>query len=121
MIEAPRRDPGRRWLAGLTVGASAGFATLVIPTLGWFLVLAFLIPALLVGRARLFAAGGLLIGLGAVWLVLVGRVALQCPARDPSEIGCHAPDLGPWLAAGGLMLGAGMLVTAFAIRRASRM
>lgn len=110
----------RPWLSGLAVGAGAGFATLVVPTLGWLLILAFLVPALLIPGSRLSAVGGLLIGLGVVWLLLLGRMALTCSVTDPNELGCHAPDMGPWLTTGGVLLGAGMLLTALAIGQSRR-
>ena len=111
------RDPWHRgWLPGFAVGLTAGFATLEIPTLGWLLVIAFAIPAV-VGRSRLAAIGGLLTGLGTVWLLLLGRVALTCRAEAPNGIGCSAPGIETWLAVAGAMLGAGIVLTAVARRR----
>jgi hypothetical protein len=107
------------WLPGLLVGLTAGVITLVGPTLGWLLMAAFALPALL-GRHRLPAFGGLLTGIGAIWLVLLGRMAIACPVRDPSELGCHAPGLDPWLTAGGVMLAAGLAVSALAFGRRRR-
>jgi hypothetical protein len=104
------------WLAGLTVGIAAGFATLEIPSLGWPLVVAFAIPALVAGP-RLAAIGGLLSGLGTIWVVLLGRVALTCRAPD-GEIGCSAPGIETWLAVGGAMLLVGLTLSAAAWRRA---
>jgi hypothetical protein len=101
-----RRRPSS-WLPGFVVGVAAGFATLEIPTLGWLLVVAFVVPVLIRGPRRA-AIGGLLTALGGVWAVLLGRVALTCRA------GCEAPDLGPWLAVGGVMLAAGVLLTVLA-------
>lgn len=115
-----RRSRYGPWLSGLAVGAGAGLATLVVPTLGWLLILAFLVPALLLRGSRLSAVGGLLFGLGVVWLLLLGRMALACSVSDPNELGCHAPDMGPWLTTGGVMLGAGMLLTVLAIGRSRR-
>jgi hypothetical protein len=100
----------RGWLPGFVVGLTAGLATLEIPTVGWLLVVAFAIPAL-IGRQRAAAIGGLLTGLGTIWLVLLGRVAIACPARSPNEPGCHAPDIGPWLAFGAAMFASGVLLS----------
>jgi hypothetical protein len=117
-----RRDPEatgaparRAWLPGLVVGCAAGFATLEIPSLGWLLVLAFAIPAL-AGPARWPAIAGLLTGVGAIWLILLGRVALTCRAVD-GEVGCQAPGIEPWLWAGAGILAAGLLLTALWRRR----
>jgi hypothetical protein len=103
-----RRAPSRRgWLPGFVVGVAAGFATLEIPTLGWLLVFVFAVPVLIRGPRRA-AIGGLLTGLGFVWEMLLGRVALTCRG------GCGAPDLGSWLAVGGVMLASGLLLTLLA-------
>lgn len=106
------------WLSGVAVGVTAGFATLEIPSLGWLLVVAFALPAALVGP-RLAAIGGLLAGVGGVWIVLIGRVALTCTATD-GELGCHAPGIEPWLAVGCAMLAAGLLLTIMAAIRSHR-
>jgi hypothetical protein len=106
------------WIAGFVVGVTAGFATLEIPTLGWLLVVVFAIPALIVGP-RVAAIGGVLTGLGGVWLVLLGRVALTCQAAG-DELGCQAPGIEPWLAVGGAMLAAGIALTIVAGARARR-
>jgi hypothetical protein len=104
------------WFPGLVVGVAAGFATLEFPTVGWLVVLVFAILALVAGP-RLAAIGGLLTGLGGVWLVLLGRVALECRVPD-GEIGCQAPGIEPWLAAGGAMLAIGLVLTVVAAIRA---
>jgi hypothetical protein len=99
MIRSNR--PG--WLAGFVVGVAAGVATLEFPTLGWLLAVAFAVPAVIVGP-RAAAIGGLLSGLGGVWLVLLGR--------------SHSPGIEPWLAVGAAMFGAGLLLSALAAWRA---
>jgi hypothetical protein len=108
----------RGWLSGVTVGVTAGFATLEIPSLGWLLVLAFAAPAAM-SESRLASIGGLLTGLGGVWIVLLGRVALTCTATG-DELGCQSPGIASWLAVGGAMLGAGLLLTIMAAIRARR-
>ena len=105
----------RGWLSGLAVGVTAGFATLEIPSLGWLLVVAFAVPAAISGP-RLAAIGGLVVGLGGVWLALLGRVALTCTATG-DELGCHAPGIEPWLAVSGAMLATGLLLTTLAAIR----
>ena len=105
----------RGWLSGLAVGVTAGFATLEIPSLGWLLVVAFAVPAAISGP-RLAAIGGLLAGIGGVWMVLIGRVALTCTATG-DELGCHAPGIESWLAVGCAILAAGLLMTRLAAIR----
>jgi len=102
-------------LSGVAVGATAGFATLELPSLGWLLIVAFAVPAALVGP-RLASIGGLLTGLGGVWILLLGRVALTCTATG-DELGCHSPGIESWLAVGGTMLAAGLLLTTLATIR----
>jgi hypothetical protein len=106
------------WIAGLAVGAAGGFASLEIPPVGWLIVILFAIPAAIVGP-RAAAIGGMLTGVGALWLVLLGRVAITCNATD-GEIGCQAPGIEPWLAAGGAMLAVGVALTIVAIRQSKR-
>jgi hypothetical protein len=112
------RRPRAGWLPGFVVGVTAGFATLEFPTLGWLLVVLFAIPATIVGP-RAAAIGGLLTGLGAVWLVLLGRVAVTCQATG-EEIGCYAPGIEQWLAVGAAMLAIGVALTITAGVRAGR-
>jgi hypothetical protein len=108
----------RPWLAGFVVGITAGFAALEIPPVGWGLVVAFAAAALR-SRARGPATGGLLTGLGGVWVVLLERVAVSCRASD-GELGCQAPDLHPWLTVGLAMLVVGAVLSLVALWHGSR-
>ena len=110
------RRVGAGWLPGLVVGVTAGFATLELPSLGWLLVIVFAIPAAIVGT-RIAALGGLFTGLGTVWLVLLGRVALTCQAPD-GEIGCQAPGIESWLLVGAAMFAVGAVLSIWARLRA---
>jgi hypothetical protein len=94
---------GRGWIAGLVVGVAGGFLALEFPTLGWLAA----------------AIGGLLTGIGACWLVLLGRVAITCQATG-DELGCHAPGIEPWLAVGAGVLAIGLALTIVAFARARR-
>jgi hypothetical protein len=100
------------WIAGFVVGVPAGVATLEIPTLGWLLVAVFAALAAITGP-RVAGIGGLLTGLGAIWLLLLGRVAVTCRATG-DEPGCHAPGIEPWLLVGAAMLAVGVALTVWA-------
>lgn len=112
---------GRRalsnWLAGVVVGVAAGVLTLTFPTFGWLIVLAFLL-GLIRASPRLPAVGGLFFGLGTAWLVLLVRSNLKCQAFDaaPGQE-CGSPDIGVWLAVGGVLLGIGVVSTVVALIR----
>ena len=73
---------GRRalsnWLAGVVVGVAAGVLTLTFPTLGWLIVLAFLL-GLIRAAPRLPAVGGLFFGLGTAWLVCTRPIHPRLP------------------------------------------
>lgn len=103
------RRVGRGWLSGLAVGAAGGFAALEFPPVGWFVIVGFTLPAVVVGP-RIASVGGLLVGIGGVWIALLGRMALTCQATG-EDLGCHAPNLDPWLDAGAVMLAVGALLT----------
>ena len=104
----------RTWLAGLAVGAAGGFTSLEVPIIGWPIVMAFLVPAV-ISKARVAAIGGLLAGLGGVWTALLGRVALTCVAPD-----CRSPGIEDWLLAGVAIFGAGIALTAVDVARRRR-
>lgn len=118
------RTTGRRalsnWLAGGVVGVAAGILTLTFPTLGWLITVAFLL-GLIRATPRLPAFGGLCFGLGTTWLVLLVRSSLACRAFDaaPGQE-CGSPDIGVWLAVGGILLAIGVVSTALALIRGRR-
>jgi hypothetical protein len=101
------------------VGVAGGFLALELPTLGYLIVILFAIPAAIMGP-RIAAIGGLLTGFGIVWLVLLGRVAIECQAPD-GEIGCQAPGIEGWLAVGGAILAIGLGLSIVAGLRARRL
>jgi hypothetical protein len=102
------------WIAGLVVGVAGGFLALEFPTLGWLILVLFAVPAAIVG-ARAAAIGGLLTGFGAIWLALLGRVAITC--RAANGFGCEAAGIEPWLAVGAWMLAIGFALTTTALVR----
>jgi hypothetical protein len=105
-------SPRSGWIPGLVVGAAGGMLSLVFPTVGWLIVAGFAVPAL-VGATRVAALGGLLTGIGAIWLALLGRVALQCRGDE----GCQAPNQESWLVAAALMLGIGLALRLATVAR----
>jgi len=115
------RAQRRAWLAGLVVGTAAGFTVFEAPALGVVLAVAFAVPAL-VGTPRLAPFGGLLTGAGGVLTVVLWMAAARCDSlnRGSAQEGCTSPDLGPWFAAGGAMVAAGLAFTVLAVARALR-
>jgi uncharacterized membrane protein len=115
-----RRRALSNWLAGVVVGVAAGFLTLIFPTLGWLIVVAFLLGVIR-AAPRLPAIGGLFLGLGTTWLVLLVRSTLQCRAFDaaPNQE-CFEPEIGPFLAVGAALFAIGALATGAALHRARR-
>jgi len=90
------------------VGAVAGFWFAEWPTLGAVIALAFAVPAAL-SRARVAALGGLLVGIPATWLTVIGLATARCADFDASPgQECVMADVGPWVAVavGLLILGA---------------
>jgi hypothetical protein len=108
------RRSASAWLSGATVGATGGFLALEGPMFGWPVLVAFAFGAL-VSSARAAAIGGELLGVGLVWLALLGRVRLTCQAPD-----CLALGTDPWLAAGAAMALVGLVLTARAAMLRSR-
>ena len=92
------------WLAGASVGATTGLLTLEFPSLGWLVLAAFVVPALL-SATRVAAISGLTVGFGGTWLALLGNSSASCRPPD-----CIAPDIAPWLA-----IGSGVLTTGIAL------
>lgn len=80
------------WLAGLAVGMSGGFLALEGPLFGVAVLVAM---AALAGLSGQLAAGlgGLLLGVGLVWIGLFGRLKLTCTAAS----GCEAPMIDAYL------------------------
>jgi hypothetical protein len=111
----------RDWLAGLVVGAVAGFWFAEFPTLGMVIAVAFAVPAVL-SRARLAALGGLLVGLPGTWLLVIGQATLRCAEFDaqPGQE-CVMADVGGWIAVAFalLVVGVGLSVAA-ALRQVGR-
>jgi hypothetical protein len=104
------------WIAGLTVGVGAGVLALTLPTVGWGIGAAFVVGALL-SSARVAALGGLAVGAGAAWLVLLGQSVAACREFDGPGRECIEPDLTPWLMTSVASLVAGSVATLVAAAR----
>ena len=80
------------------VGVAAGFWLAEWPTLGAVIAIAFAVPAAL-SRARSAALGGLLVGIPALWLTVIGFATTRCANFDagPGQE-CVMADVGPWVA-----------------------
>ncbi len=98
-------NPRRDWFAGLVLGAWTGFCLVYFAIVGVVLFVGFAIGAS-IGRSRA-AIGGLLVGAGAVTLVMLALANANC------DSGCTPPDLTGWLVAGSAIVGA--LITVVAI------
>ena len=105
--EKARSGPRQSWLAGLALGAIGGFLTLEFPVLGLAICLATAVVIWRTGRA-MAGTGGLFVGIGGMWLLLFGRVALDCRVAS----GCTAPDIGTTVATSGGVLAIGLVVSA---------
>lgn len=109
----------RNWLAGLAVGASAGFFFAELPTLGAVLVVAFAVPAI-VSRDRIAALGGLLVGIPAMWLTIIGVATARCAAFDaqPGQE-CGMGDVLGWVGIALGVLAIGLVLTIRSMRGAA--
>ena len=88
-------------IAGLTLLSFAGLQPLgLLAIVGGTLV-----------RPRPFGAAGVLLGIGATWVILFTGAMARC---DPSS--CQNPDLGPWFAAAFALIIGGAVTLARAIR-----
>ena len=110
-----RSGPRESLLAGLALGAIAGFLMLEFPLLGLAICLGATLAIWRKGQA-IAGLGGLFVGIGGMWAALFGRVALDCR----SDSGCAAPDIGAAVATSAIVLAVGALLSSLAAVRASR-
>jgi hypothetical protein len=110
------RETRRGWLAGLVVGVVAGFWFAEWPTLGALIAIAFAVPAA-ISRERVAALGGLLVGIPAMWLTVIGLATARCAdfGRQPGQE-CAMADVGPWVAVAIAVLILGGVATVVAAR-----
>ena len=100
----------RRWWIGLVTGLVGAAGTVLTGPLGGVLAMV-AIGLAVADRPRAAAIGGVLVGIGAAWSALFGRVALAC------QEGCDGPDLTPWIALAVVLASLGAVVTWRASRR----
>jgi hypothetical protein len=112
-----RRRTRRDWLAGLVVGVVAGFWFAEWPTFGALIAVAFAVPAAL-SRTRPAALGGLLVGMPATWLMVIGLATARCAGFDaqPGQA-CVLADVGPWVAIAVGLLAVGAVASAASAAR----
>ncbi|HEX4897255.1 MAG TPA: hypothetical protein VFV53_02735 [Candidatus Limnocylindrales bacterium] len=103
------------WFAGLVIGTGGGFLLLEGPTLGLAILAAMAVLARLAGQA-IAGAGGLLMGVGAIWIAALARVKLSCTVAN----GCEAPTIDGYLAVGAGFLALGTVASLVALARSRR-
>jgi hypothetical protein len=107
-----RPSSGSRWAIGVITGVIIGVSVLLTGVIGVALaVIAFALFA--VQPQRQAPLGGLAIGLGTGWLLLLTLGDLAC------DVGCVAPDLGGWYALAAAFVAVGVVVTIRTFRRPS--
>jgi hypothetical protein len=102
------------WATGVVTGVVVGIG---VPIGGFMAGALGLAAVLLIALRppRNAPVGGLMLGFGSVWLVMFGTAGVSC------SIDCVGPDLRPWVAAGLVMLGFGIILTARAFRSEPRL
>jgi hypothetical protein len=109
-------NPRGDWLAGCVLGTWAGFCALYVPPFGLILFVLFAVPAVIL--RSLAAATGLLVGTGAMMLLVIGLANWNC-AQDNARAGesCTPPDLTGFVVAGSVLALTGGVLTVRAIRK----
>lgn len=110
-----RSTAGSSWFAGFVVGTGGGFLLLEGPTLGLAILAAMAVLARLAGQA-IAGAGGLLTGVGVIWVAALGRVKLTCTV----DAGCEPGAIDGYLAVGAGFLALGILASLVALARSRR-
>ncbi|MEO8469755.1 MAG: hypothetical protein ABI573_08830 [Chloroflexota bacterium] len=110
-MRAPAASRGSSWIAGAALGLLAGFLLLESPLFG-LVVLSAAAVLVAVKGDRNSGFGGLLIGLGGTWTLLLGRVKFSCTVNS----GCAAPTIDTYLAIGIAILVLGSALSLGAVR-----
>jgi hypothetical protein len=114
-----RVAPRMAWLLGLVLGVLVGFLGFEFPSLALGL---FAVAAVILGRdvSRAAGLGGLLLGAGSLWIVVLVQAQARCAAFNavPNQ-GCVAPDIAQFLlvAAIAAVIGIGLTLAAARGRR----
>ena len=114
----PSTSPSGAWLAGLALGVIVGLTTISF-ALGVLGLPILAISLLLIAwkGPRLIAGAGLLTGWGLMWTLVIVHATLDCVVFDggPGQE-CDPATLGPWLAAGIVMVAGGLIGSALVFR-----
>ena len=113
-IERPFVTRTRAWLVGVVAGLVLGFPTLGLAVFGIALAVALVVGAGL-SRPRLASVGGVLIGLGIPWSLLLGRANAACDVH-----GCDGEALAAWFIAALFVLTLGVAISLAEVLRAHR-
>jgi hypothetical protein len=104
------------WVAGLVVGAVAGFLLAELPAAAAVIALAFAVPALASAR-RLPAIAGLLVGLPAMWLTVIGLATARCAEFDAQPgSACGMADVSGLAVVAAALLVVGLVASVAAVR-----
>jgi hypothetical protein len=105
------------WLAFLVLGVLDGVVLLSFPSLG-FVILALGLAGIAVRPPRVAALAGLVTGVGAIWSLLLIRVAVSCDAfnREPGQ-SCESPGIEGWILVGLVVLVIGVVGSVFLVVR----
>jgi uncharacterized membrane protein len=107
-------NPRRDWFAGVVLGAWIGFSLIYFAIVGAVLLIGFAIGAAI--ARSLAALGGVLLGAGALLLLILALANANCAGLfDHDEGGCTPPDLTGFLVAGLAMALVGGVLTIRAI------
>ena len=109
-MSAPIASHRSSWIAGAALGLLAGFLLLEGPLFGLIVLIAAAALVAVKGDRR-SGFGGLLVGLGGIWTLLLGRVKLTCTA----SVGCLTPTIDTYLAIGIAILVLGSALSLVAI------
>jgi len=120
MTATPRDGRASDWLAGLVLGFASGLAILVAGFIG-IVVLAAALLLIAWKGPRSLALTGLVSGIGLVWTALFARVWLTCDVLpQPPGTECESDGVNLWVAAAIGIFVAGLVGSAFALRRTRR-
>ena len=112
----PRNGRGTAWLAGLVLGSLDGLVGAELPVLG--LILIALAAVVLGRRGGAAAIGGLLLGAGGIWAVILLNAVARCAAFDAlPDQECVMGDVTAWVVGSIAVAAVGLGLSLAATRR----